>query len=207
MKSSMRTLLGALLLATAVVTGCASVPQDKPLRERLDDATGATVTTLERPMAFYRERPMLAANARDYIYIGPVEVNRSGELTYMLWATYASTIDRGRGSGLRVPARAYLMLDGTPLELTAANRPAHRRQALGEWLYVAPIVGGNRVLYDLTRAQVVAITSASDLGLVTEQEDGATAEFEAWRDSTAELARFSRYLQVESSNRMASTVE
>lgn len=207
MKSSMQTLLGALLLATAVVTGCASVPQDKPLRERLDDNTGATMTTLERPMAFYREQPMLAANARDYVYLGPVEVNRSGELTYMLWAAYASTIDRGRGSGLRVPTRAYLMLDGAPLELIAADRPAHRREALGEWLYDSPIVGGNRVLYEVTRAQVVAITNARQLRLVTEEDGGAIAEFEPWRESTSEFGRFSRYLRGEPANRVARTRE
>ena len=59
----------------------------------------------------------------------------------------------------------------------------------------------------VTRAQVVAITSAGQLRLVTEEDGGAIAEFEPWRESTSEFGRFSRYLQGEPANRVARTRE
>lgn len=181
-----------------VAAGCATLPADTPLLQRLDRNSGATVTTLPEPMSFYREEPILAANARDYVYIGPVEVNRSGQHRYLLWAAYRSTIHRGGDRVLRAPEHVYLMLDGVPMELHRARTTAE----LGSWLYDPPVAGGETVMYRVTRDQLLAIARAREIAIVAEFEGRTVVEFEPWRESKSDFRRFSRYLDGDPNSRM-----
>jgi len=193
-----RMLGRAIAVISIVAAGCATAPTDTPLLQRLDENSGATVTTLPEPMSFYREEPMLAANSRDYVYLGPVEVNRGGRRQYMLWAAYRSTIDRIGGRGSRAPESAYLMLDGVPMELLRARRTAE----LGVWLYDSPVSGGETVMYRVTRGQLLAIAGAQEIVIVAEDQDNVAVEFEAWRESDSDFRRFSRYLVGDPTDRM-----
>jgi len=198
---SARSLLAVIAAGAIFASGCTSVPSAPPIHQRLDSSTGETVTTLEEPLAFFRDRPMLAANSRDYVYVGPVEVNRSGDKRYMLWAEYCSTIDRFDGPGFGVPERAYLMLDGEPMELVRAIREPEP----GGRFYVAPVPGGAGVMYAVTRAQLRAIARAQDVMFVTVPEPGAVTEFGPWRESQSDFAQFSRYLYGDPDSRVALT--
>lgn len=203
MKETRRALAVCIVMAQVFGVGCASLPGDSSLRERIDESTGATVMTLDRPMAFFREQPMLAANGRDFVYIGPVEVNRSGRREYMLWAAYCSTIDRGRAGDFGVPERAWLMVDGVPLELDVADQPASRRARYDDWLYEPPAAGGERIQYRVTRAQLEVIAKAQNLSLIMDRDGDGTAELEPWRESMTDFEQFGRYLQGEPRSRMA----
>lgn len=193
-----RSLGRVLGVISVVAAGCATLPTDTPLLQRLDDDSGATVTTLPEPMSFYREEPMLAANARDYVYIGPVEVNEGGERRYFLWAAYRSTIARIGGRDLRAPENAYLMLDGAPMELIRVRATAE----LGSWLYDSPVAGGETVMYRVTRDQLLAIARAREIAIVAELEGKIVIEYEPWRESKSDFRRFSRYLEGDPSSRM-----
>ena len=78
------------LVAGVMLSGCVS---NSPLSTRLD-SFGVTVVTLDDPIVLARPVPQLAAAARDYAYLGPVEMNRMGDRDYYLWVGLASTIDR-----------------------------------------------------------------------------------------------------------------
>ncbi len=81
--------LGCVPLA-ALLIGCSTAP---PPGSRLD-SSGLTVVTHDDPIMVARLARKLAAGARDYAYIGPVEINRMGQRDYYFWVGLASTVDR-----------------------------------------------------------------------------------------------------------------
>ena len=86
---SLLTPLGALLLLS---TG--AIARDAPPpTEYLDETTGATVTVVDRPLVFARERNERAANLRDYVTLSAASVNRGGKVEYVLVAYLWSTLD------------------------------------------------------------------------------------------------------------------
>jgi len=182
--------LAAGVILSLLATACTMRTDDTSLRQRLDESSGATITTLDAPAAFSRDRPMLAANARDYVYMGPVEINRAGERSYALWVAYCSTIDRTDGQRFVAPADAWLLVDDAPMELGQPERNVD----LADWLYEAPVVGGDKVVYALTRAQLQLIARSRDVRVVIGGAGDEAAKFEPWRDGTAGLPDFARYL-------------
>ncbi len=88
-----RFCLAPLLAATLLASSCATVSED--VLQYQDERTAVTVTVATRPVVLAREVPVLAANARDYISLTAVEVNRTGQRRYYLFGYRWSTIDRG----------------------------------------------------------------------------------------------------------------
>ena len=86
---SLLTPLGALLLLSS-----GAIARDAPPpTEYLDETTGATVTVVDRPLVFARERNERAANLRDYVTLSAASVNRGGKVEYVLVAYLWSTLD------------------------------------------------------------------------------------------------------------------
>ena len=106
-----RLLLGALLFVSAATAAAA----DFTPSEYLDERTGATVTVTHEALVFAFERSTLAANARDYVTLTAVEVDRSGHLQVYLIGYFWSTIDRRNGSQLADLAQH-------PIEVSADGR-------------------------------------------------------------------------------------
>ena len=79
-----------LLLAAlaALVQGCAAEME----RSSRLDSSGLTVATEASAVVFANPVRTFAAGARDYAYLGPVEINRMGDRQYFLWVGLASTI-------------------------------------------------------------------------------------------------------------------
>jgi len=103
-------LMSFLLMALA---GCQSFGSPE-VNERLDEVTGTTLLTEREPLIFARGQPQYSRSARDYVYLGPVEINRQGRREYYLWVGLASTIDRdtgstGSGEVLFIESRGELM--------------------------------------------------------------------------------------------------
>jgi hypothetical protein len=186
-------IIGSVLVMLVLVTGCTLRSTDDRLLQYFDQSTGATVTRLAAPVAFYREEPMLAANARDYVYIGPAELNRSGDRTFVLWMDFCSTIDRAGGPGVYAPERVFLMLDGKPMEMS----PERIRMGINQWSYVSPVVGGSITVYRVTRAQLRLLATAGDVRVLAEN-NGVTQEYAWWRGADTGFEQFSGYLENES---------
>jgi hypothetical protein len=93
--------LGLSIAAATLLAGCAASPfdNDEPeapkqeAREYLDEQTGATVSAVDRPLVFARDRSERAANQRDYITLVAATVNRGGARSYVLIAYVWSTLD------------------------------------------------------------------------------------------------------------------
>ena len=106
----------AALLTASTLCGCASTVA--PVESRLDMNTGVTVQTLDQAIVLARPIPRLATSARDYAYLGPVEINRMGTREYYLWIGIGSTLDRSFAGEPRPTATTlHLMLDGEPMPL------------------------------------------------------------------------------------------
>ena len=81
--------------------GCAANPYDsdepaapkQQAREYLDEQTGATISAVDRPLVFARDRSERAANQRDYVTLVAATVNRGGARSYVLIAYVWSTLD------------------------------------------------------------------------------------------------------------------
>ncbi|MDH3510686.1 MAG: hypothetical protein OER85_07495 [Gammaproteobacteria bacterium] len=150
------------------------------------------MTSLAEPLAFFKDEPMLAANVRDYVYVGPAELNRAGKRELVLWINFCSTIDRGRRSGSVRPERVFLLLDGKPMELA----PADKHVNVNEWSYVSPVIGGSTIIYPVTRGQLHLLARAGDVQVLAEN-DGYAREYARWGNADDGLQRFASYLDGE----------
>jgi hypothetical protein len=177
------TVLGALM----AVMGCAARPAQDAITQYLDERTGATVTSLAAPLVFYSEDSMLAANVRDYLYLGPIELNRGGRHEYLLWAEFCSTIDRGIPVSREPSPILFLMLDGKPMELVAV------RPGIGVLPYVAPVNGGMTLMYGMTRDQLLALSRADEVRIIAESNLRDAAEYRRW-DARLSFSHFGRYI-------------
>ena len=118
-------IIATILLVSALTAGCAGGRPASAERQYLDAASGITVTGLDEPAIFHHDDPRLAANVRDYLYMGPVVMNRMGKYSFYLWLGEWSTIDRmserESSAGLRnngkTIGQVVLLLDGVPMEL------------------------------------------------------------------------------------------
>jgi hypothetical protein len=86
----------ALLLPLVLAGACASAPERPTPTEFLDPQTAMTVRVVAEPFVYARDVPELAANVRDYLYVGAVETNNMGSRKEYLALIAWSTIDRKR---------------------------------------------------------------------------------------------------------------
>lgn len=89
------------VLLIAALNACTASPGPREPNEFLDEKTAATVSVAAKPLVFARERPELAAHARDYITLAAASVNRSGTIEYFIFAYFWSTVDPRNGNGSR----------------------------------------------------------------------------------------------------------
>src|SRR3954471_4592099 len=106
----------ALLLATALLCGCASLPDDAPVVEQLDEQTGLTIARLGHPLELYAETARPDPGSR-FGFFGPFETNQMGQRQPYLWL--ALPVEPAAN-----PPQATVTIDGTPLPLSeVGNAP------------------------------------------------------------------------------------
>lgn len=179
-------------ITSLMIAGCVGRSGNDEIYQYLDESTGVTVTSLAAPLAFFKDEPMLAANARDYVYLGPAELNRAGSREVVLWLNFCSTIDRGKRPGWLRPDRVILMLDGKPMELAQADN----RMNINEWSYISPVIGGSTIIYRVTRGQLRLLARADHIDVVTEN-DGNSRKYTRWGNKDVGFQRFANYLDDE----------
>ena len=105
---------GCLALATAWLCACASLPNDAPVVEQLDEETGLTIARLGRPLELYRDT-FRRDNPGKFAFLGPFETNQMGTRELYLWIAIP----------LEDPAASvtpHLSVNGTALDLPAPGR-------------------------------------------------------------------------------------
>ena len=73
-----------LTLLTTLLASCASLPDDSPVVEQLDDETGLTIARLGKPLELYRET-FRKETAGKFAFLGPFETNQQGRRELYLW--------------------------------------------------------------------------------------------------------------------------
>jgi len=131
--------------------------------DRLDPLTGVTVTSATKPLIFYRDRSAQAAYAKDYVYLGPIEVNNMGERNYFIWlGVWASSDTTTRSSQMNDFETVVVFADGEPLSLEV-NGWTPESIGLSESAYVKPVASATDGYYRVTIDQIRLMAEARDL--------------------------------------------
>jgi len=171
----LRQHLPALLVAI-FATGCGTSPE--VVADKLDPLTAVTVTTSTSPLILYQDNSAHAAHARDFVYVGPVQINRMGEYRYYLWLGIWSAIPDTLPSRQRDGFDSItIFADGEPFELTLGGWSA---EAVGasESVYVKPVASAAEAYYEVTVDQIRVLAASNDIRLLT--SGPANSAFELW---------------------------
>jgi len=174
-----------LLLSSTVLGACAnSDRRPASTREYLDPLSGMTITALSQPLILAYAEPRISNSLRDYLYIGPVEVNRMGKRSYYLWIDQFSTLDRPSITLSRIT----LMAGGTTTEFNLPvdggdaakiKTPPYTRPLAETPGYYIPIPA--ELLTDLAQAESIVIETHSD---------ELTQAYTLWHSAPADLSQF-----------------
>jgi hypothetical protein len=155
--------IGVAALA-ALLSACAS--PSSLVSETLDPVTGVTVLRGTAPIVLYHDNSGYAAHARDYVYLGPVEVNRMGSYSYYLWLGIWSTMryENPQSEQRDGFESVVLFADGEPLPLEFAGWTL---DAIGvtQPVYVKPVASAADAYYRVTIDQIRLIAEAHDIQL------------------------------------------
>jgi hypothetical protein len=177
------------MLAALVLCSCASGGQ--PVIDSLDPETAVTVTRTGVPLVLYRDNSGSAAHARDFIYVGPLRVNRMGDHRYYLWLGIWSAIGDQDISAQRDGFDSVVLFaDGEPLRL---DLEGWTPSAIGasEPPYPKPVASSADAYYRVTLDQIRLISEAQDLRL---SAGSPSASFEPWDDQSRAMAAFRAFV-------------
>lgn len=179
----------ALAAATSAFIGCATVSED--ILQYQDERTAVTVTVATRPVVLAREVPVLAANARDYISLTAVEVNRTGQRRYYLFGYRWSTIDRGTPGHDPAGEEWVLQVDDRILNLKM-SQAEFSTAGLSRMPVAAPAPGAAPVVFPTDRATLEQIAAARRLSArLPAGPDNVPAEpYRPWDGSSLVLTSF-----------------
>jgi hypothetical protein len=128
----------ALGAAFGLAAGCTAGSSIKPA-EALDERTGMTVGSLEKPIELLQgPQQVLTTFERrpSFAYLGPIEWDNMGAITYGLWVHLAPGND-WRFEDIKANGGAVLALDDGPVALSVMDTPprlAHGPyQAVASW--------------------------------------------------------------------------
>jgi hypothetical protein len=186
-----RWLLTAVISSAALLlAACSSLPTDNRPQEFLDDGTAATVTIVDKPLVFARDRTERAANLRDYVTMVAASVNRSGKIQYV-WITYAwSTLDPV-SSGEVKSEQLVITADDRRIKLVPLAATASEA-GVSVPVRAPPGVESISRVYATDLGTLRSVSTARDVRVQTETEDVAPY-YELWDDQRSSLAKFVSY--------------
>jgi hypothetical protein len=172
-----------LYLSLALFSGCASEGSIKPA-ESLDESTGMTVGSLEKPLQLLQNglAALTPESHVSFAYLGPVEWDNMGAITYGLWVHLAPAND-WQFDDIKAPGAVVLALDGRVLPLKLAQ-PATTR---GPYRPVAS--WGQTAYFELDLDTLKRMASSRDIELVFKAA-GTPVRFAAAPDASEALTRF-----------------
>jgi len=169
------------------MAGCASQSATKPV-EVLDERTAVTFGALREPIELVpgtRQNAVLILPKRtSFAYLGPVEWNRSGALSYGLWIHIAPGNDRQPGD-IRAAAAVSLLLDDGPLAMSPMEAPI-----LGREPYRPVASWGQTAYFGLTVETLRHMAASKKLELEVRAVDGSIISFTPTVDTRAVLTQY-----------------
>jgi hypothetical protein len=179
-----RFLLIKAFVAAAVLAGCAST---KPA-EVLDERTGTTVGALQDPIEFVESAQnaalVVGGKRTSFAYLGPLEWDRSGEITYGLWLHVAPGNDKPVGD-IRSEGSVRLDLDDGSVVLSPIDASI---SGVGPYRPVA--AWGQTAYFRLDVAMLKRMAASQKLDLNFRAPDESLVEFLPSRDTRTTLTQF-----------------
>jgi hypothetical protein len=179
-----RFLLIKAIVAAGVLAGCAST---KPA-EVLDERTGTTVGALQDPIEFVESAQnaalVVGGKRTSFAYLGPLEWDRSGEITYGLWLHVAPGNDKPVGD-IRSEGSVRLDLDDGSVVLSPIDASI---SGVGPYRPVA--AWGQTAYFRLDVAMLKRMAASQKLDLNFRAPDESLVEFLPSRDTRTTLTQF-----------------
>lgn len=141
----------------------------------------------------YREDAARAAFARNYVHVGPIQVNRSGDHQYFLWLGVWSNMQAPNPAAQRDGLDSIVIFaDGEPLSLDVSGWTP---DAIGasEPVYLKPVASSTDAYYRVTADQIRLIAEATDFRLRT--TGTRPREFELWDAQSVSKSNLQGFLQ------------
>ncbi len=180
-------LIGALLLPM----GMAVARDPAPPAEYLDEQTGATVTVVDKPLVFARERSERAANLRDYVNLTAAAVNRGGKVEYVLIAYVWSTLDARFEPALSASS-LLLVADDRRIALNA-NGKQPSDLGIAQAVHAPPGHEQQPLVFPIDLPTLRFIAAARSLAVQAADQDDSF-DYELWDDQRRSLGRFVEFL-------------
>ncbi len=184
--------MGSPLFKVAVIagalSGCAGHASIKPA-EVLDERTGITVGALQEPIEFVADaQNATPSNAKraSFAYIGPIEWDRMGDISYALWVHVAPGNDRPIGD-IRAHGAVTLDLDDGPMVMSAIEAPGEGRAP-----YRPVVSWGQTAYFALTVDTLKRMAGSRKLILDLRATDESSVDFIASQDTRTTLSQFTR---------------
>jgi hypothetical protein len=173
------------LLLLGCAAGCAGPSSTKPV-EVLDERTGVTMGTLKEPIELVpsTESALVSHKRFCFAYLGPIEWDRSGTLSYGLWVHIAPGIDRQPGD-IHASGAVSLIVDDGPLAMTLATAPK-----LGRDAYRQVVSWGQTAYFDLDVGALRRMAASRKLELDVRALDGSIMSFTPSVDTRAVLTEY-----------------
>ena len=170
-------------------TSPTSQAANDPVREYVDELTAASVTVTVESLVFARERTDLAVNARDYVTLAPLEINRTGKREYF-WSGYLwSTIDRRDRQPLLAKGDELILLaDGRPIYLRSDGTTV-RDHGIGQPPTPAPTRTAEPVLFATDPEAISYVAHATELHIELIHA-GSSDNLSLWKGKPAKLGAF-----------------
>lgn len=168
------------LLGAAWLAGCAGAP--RTALERLDERAGLVLARAAEPLVFARTERRYSRSARDYLYLGPVEINRQGVREYFLWVGVASTLDRAflAAPASAAPRALVITVDGEPLELPLLPWADLVRTSRAEPVYGTAVPVSAQLAARVTLQQLALLERSPLAAIAVDAGDGAPRGFARW---------------------------
>jgi len=190
----MRISLFPTVLLLGLMSGCAGQlvgpsagkPSGKSI-EVLDERTGMTLATLKEPIELLPSVQSMApafGKRTSFAYLGPVEWDRMGTISYGLWVHIAPGSDRQAGD-IQAPGAVALVLDDGPLTLSPIAAPGFGRDA-----YPQVVSWGQKAYFDLSVEMLRRIAASRKIELDVHAVDESIIDFTSAKDVRADLTEY-----------------
>ncbi len=174
-------------LIGCLLAGCASQSPVKSV-EMLDERTGMTMGALARPMAFIETGIydlLVPEKQPSIVYIGPVEWDRSGKFTYLLWIEVSPGIGGHRLDDIHTRGAVNLKLDDGPVTLSALELPV---AAGSPYHPIVPV--GQTAYFSIDVALLKRMAASEKLALNVRAGDLTMVDFVPMQETRAALKQF-----------------
>jgi hypothetical protein len=170
-----------------VLGGCVDESSVKSV-EMLDQRTGMTIAGMPQPMAFVESGlyDLLVPEKQPTVfYLGPVEWDRTGYFSYLLWVQIAPGVGGHRFDDIRAPGMIEMQLDDGPVTLTSYPAPV---TADSPYLPIEPV--GQTAYFSADVALLKRMAASQKITLRVRAADLSIVVFTARQETQAMMQQF-----------------